>query len=93
MAQIQEVIKKEKVKLLWIPGNEILADILTKKGVSADSILEVFRTGRLARRNEKETGIRLRVWTDQRIRDEQRQSVRGKQRIEKVVSVSMCFTR
>ena len=53
MAQIQEVIKKEKVSLLWIPGNEMLADILTKKGVCADSILNVLRTGRLPKRNEK----------------------------------------
>ena len=53
MAQIQEVIKKEKVSLQWIPGNEMLADILTKKGVCADSILNVLRTGRLPKRNEK----------------------------------------
>ena len=40
MAQIQEAIQEENIELLWIPGNEMLADILTKKGVSADSILE-----------------------------------------------------
>ena len=51
MAQIQEAIKEENIELLWIPGSEMLADILTKKGVNADSILEVIRSGRLERKN------------------------------------------
>ena len=53
MTQIQEAIREENIELLWIPGNEMLADILTKKGVSADSILEVIRNGRLERKNAK----------------------------------------
>ena len=53
MAQIQEVIQEENIELLWIPGSEMLADILTKKGVCADSILEVIRNGRLERKNAK----------------------------------------
>ena len=32
----------------------MLADILTKKGVNADSILEVIRSGRLERKNARE---------------------------------------
>ena len=50
MAQIQEAIKEENIELLWIPGSEMLADILTKKGVNVDSILEVIRSGRLERK-------------------------------------------
>ena len=53
MAQIQEAIQEEKIDLLWIPGSKMLVDILTKKGVSVDSIFEVIRNGRLDRKNLK----------------------------------------
>ena len=53
MAQIQEAIQEENIELLWIPESKMLADILTKKGVSLDSILEVIRNRRLERKNMK----------------------------------------
>ena len=55
MAQIQEAIQEENMELLWIEGSEMLTDILTKKGVSEDSILKVIRNGRLERKNVKGT--------------------------------------
>lgn len=54
MAQIQESIRTEGVKMVWIPRTEMLADVLTKKGVNQDSILEVFKTRKLARKTERE---------------------------------------
>ena len=47
IAQIQEYVDKEKVELVWTKSEDMLADGLTKRGASTDSLLQVLKTGKL----------------------------------------------
>ena len=56
IAQIQEFIGKERVELKWIQGTEMLADILTKRGVNPEALLEVVKKGKLPQEKKEKVG-------------------------------------
>ena len=46
LAYIKEVLDKGEIQdLSWISGQQMLANCLTKRGASADSLLKVLRSG------------------------------------------------
>ena len=46
LAYIKEVLDKGEIQdLSWISGHQMLANCLTKRGASADSLLKVLRSG------------------------------------------------
>jgi hypothetical protein len=47
IARLKEMIELNEIKLCWIPGNEQLADPLTKAGASPHRLVEVLTSGRL----------------------------------------------
>ena len=51
IAIIKDMIEEERVlEIRWIEGKEMLADLLTKKGVKSDPLLDVIKTGKMPRR-------------------------------------------
>jgi len=47
VSAIKELVELSNVTLKWVPGSHQLADVLTKKGVTADSLLTVITTGNM----------------------------------------------
>ena len=46
MAELQEMLQKGDVKkVVWLPSKALLADLLTKKGVCSDVVLDCFNLG------------------------------------------------
>lgn len=46
MAELQQLVKRKELdSIKWIPSRHLLADILTKNGVSGDVVLECFSRG------------------------------------------------
>ena len=52
IAQIQEAVSKERVEVNWVPAGKMLADCLTKRGMNAEELMNVLKTGRLPDREE-----------------------------------------
>ncbi len=51
IAIIKDMIEDERVlEIRWIEGKEMLADLLTKKGVKSDPLLDVIQMGRMPRK-------------------------------------------
>ena len=48
MAELQEMLSQGDVqKVTWLPSKALLADLLTKKGVCSDAVLDCFNSGSL----------------------------------------------
>ena len=45
IAQIAESLEKEKVVLKWIPGQQMVADCLTKRGANCLNLMNIMKTG------------------------------------------------
>ena len=51
IAIIKDMIEEERVlEVRWIEGKDMLADLLTKKGVKSDPLIDVIQTGQMPRR-------------------------------------------
>ena len=50
IAQIQECVETEGVKVDWVQSEEMLADGLTKKGAKSNTLMEVMKTGFLSKK-------------------------------------------
>ncbi len=50
IAIIKEMIEEKKIlEVRWVKGQDMLADLLTKKGVKKDPLLDVIQSGRMSR--------------------------------------------
>ena len=47
IAQIQEEVQDQKVQVLWVKSESMLADCLTKRNAKADTLMEVLKTGKM----------------------------------------------
>ncbi len=46
---IKEMVVKDKVTVVWVPGSRQLSDVMTKSGVNPFSLTQTLKTGKLQR--------------------------------------------
>ena len=47
VAVMREMIRNEEITVMWVPGTHQLADVMTKRGEAAITLLDVLEHGKL----------------------------------------------
>ena len=63
IASIKETLKEERVTVRWCPGDEMLANPLTKRGACSEKLLNVLQSGSISEhfKDGRRSGVGL-IW-------------------------------